>query len=129
MPRLMIGGCRWLSLFWEVVMRVMFLSASVGALVAYALASPAAAQSRFYSFERGIDRPGLDYRNAPSRGPADCSFACQAEGNTCRAWTYVRPGIQGPTGRCWFKTAAPAPTRNGCCTSGVRTSGFPQRID
>jgi hypothetical protein len=57
----------------------------------------------------------------------DCSFACQLS-NQCRAWTFVRPGIQGPSGRCFFKSPAPAATRNTCCTSGVRKGG-PVRID
>jgi len=110
-------------------MRAMFSLASMVVVVGSALASPAAAQSRFYSFEPNIDRPGRDYANAPSAGPKECSFTCQADGNRCRAWTYVRPGIQGPTGRCWLKDAFPVASRNGCCTSGVRTSGFAQRPD
>ena len=31
----------------------------------------------------------------------------------------VRPGIQGPSGRCWLKRAVPQKVTNGCCVSGV----------
>ena len=82
----------------------------------------AVAQSKFFTFERNIDRPGSDYSNLPSKSAVDCSFACQME-NRCRAWTFVRPGIQGPSGRCFFKDPAPRAMRNDCCTSGVRTVG------
>jgi hypothetical protein len=46
-----------------------------------------------------------------------CRSACLNE-RQCRAWTYVKPGHQGPTARCWLKTVAPAPQANSCCTSG-----------
>jgi len=87
----------------------------------------ATAQSRFFTFERNTDRPGIDYKRMPSRDAATCSFACQRE-NVCRAWTYVRPGVQGPSGFCWLKTAVPRAVASGCCTSGFRKQG-PVRID
>ena len=99
----------------------------LGLAIASSLPGYAAAQSRFFTFEKNIDRPGRDYSHAPSRGASDCSFACQAE-NRCRAWTYVRPGIQGPSGRCWLKSAVPGAVRNSCCTSGVR-KGAAKPID
>jgi hypothetical protein len=94
---------------------------------AFSLPSHAVAQSKFFTFEQNTDRPGRDYSNAPSEGASDCSFACQLE-NRCRAWTYVRPGVQGPSGRCWLKNAVPQALRNTCCTSGVR-KGAPVPID
>jgi hypothetical protein len=108
-------------------MRSILVLTALGLLPGPYLSDPAFAQSRFFTFEQNIDRPGRDFSNSPSRGAADCSFACQAE-NRCRAWTFVRPGIQGPSGRCWLKTAAPAAVRNSCCTSGIR-KGTPGRID
>jgi hypothetical protein len=86
---------------------------------AFGAPSPAAAQSKFFSFERNPDRPGRDYSNTASPGAVECSFACQAE-NRCRAWTFVKGGIQGPSGRCFFKDPAPPARRNNCCTSGLR---------
>ncbi len=70
-------------------------------------------------FEPGINRLGADYRSfsAPG-GPRDCQAACGGD-DQCRAWTYVREGIQGPSARCWLKESVPPPTRNDCCVSGV----------
>jgi len=71
--------------------------------------------------QNGIDRPGRDYKNfdlsAPD--PAACRKACEAEAQ-CRAWAYVKPGVQGPSARCWLKNAVPAPVKDSCCVSGVR---------
>ena len=82
----------------------------------------AAAQSRSFSYERGIDRPGHAYRVLETHNAADCSLACQAA-NSCRAWTYVKPGAPrraGAASRCWLKHVVPQAIRNDCCTSGVR---------
>ncbi len=108
-------------------MRPIYLLALFGLFIGFAVPDHAVAQSSFFTFERNIDRPGRDYRNSPSRGASDCSFACQFE-NQCRAWTYVRPGIQGRSGRCWLKNAVPGAVRNNCCISGVR-KGAPIRTD
>ena len=90
------------------------------ALLVLAFASgDATAQSRFLTFERNIDRPGFDYSNTPSLGAEDCSLACQLE-NRCRAFTFVKPGVQGPSARCYLKTAVPRARRSACCTSGFR---------
>ena len=64
------------------VMRRENLLASLACALAIALSVAAAAESsRFYTFERHTDRPGLDYSNAPSNSVQDCSFTCQADGN------------------------------------------------
>src|SRR5262245_60502988 len=52
----------------------------------------------------GFNMPGLDYANFK----ADTSFICRdsCEGDTrCQGWTWVRPGIQGPSGLCWLKSS------------------------
>ena len=71
--------------------------------------------------EPGIDRPGQDYRNFDLPRPEAnlCRQACSAERQQCRAWTYVAPGVQGPSARCWLKKSVPNPVTNACCTSGV----------
>jgi len=106
--------------------RVHLVSLLVFAIVS-SLPSHAVAQSKFFSFERDVDRPGSDFSNTASNSPEDCSFACQLQ-NHCRAWTFVRPGIQGPSGRCFFKDPAPRAVRNNCCTSGARL-GRPVPVD
>jgi hypothetical protein len=73
------------------------------------------------TIEFSIDRFGGDYRNfeMPSDPTgAACKAACENEGR-CRAWTYVRPGYQGPSARCYLKDRLRAPRRKPCCISGV----------
>ena len=48
-----------------------------------------------------------------------CRQAC-LEDERCRAYTYVKPGVQGPKARCYFKDPAPAATADACCVSGVK---------
>ena len=70
--------------------------------------------------ERKIDRPGNDYKNF-NLSVADsnqCRAACGTD-KQCEAWTYVNPGVQGPTARCWLKNGVPAARTSDCCTSGV----------
>ncbi|MBO0902362.1 PAN domain-containing protein [Jiella sonneratiae] len=73
------------------------------------------------SFEAGIDRPGGDYKNfdLPAADANLCGSACNGENALCRAWTFVRPGVQGPKPRCWLKNTVPPAAVNDCCTSGV----------
>jgi len=70
--------------------------------------------------ERKTDRPGNDYKNF-NLSVADfnqCRAACRSD-NQCQAWTYVNPGVQGPSARCWLKNAVPAAHASDCCTTGV----------
>ncbi|MET3596223.1 hypothetical protein ABID26_005640 [Mesorhizobium shonense] len=73
--------------------------------------------------ETGVDRPGHDYDRfdleATIAGFGPCKSACESDAN-CKAWTYVKAGIQGPKAICWLKSAVPLPTPNGCCVSGVK---------
>ncbi len=73
--------------------------------------------------EQDVDRPGGDYRNfaSPTPNPAVCQNACQSE-SQCRAWTYVKPGIQGAQAQCWLKSTVPPPRQSTCCISGVMSS-------
>ncbi len=49
---------------------------------------------------------------------------CQQVGQ-CRAFNYVRPGIQGPQAMCWLKSSVPPGTPDPCCVSGVKAAGLP----
>lgn len=71
--------------------------------------------------EPGMDRPGGDYRDfdLDAADPERCRAACR-EDDECRAYTYVAPGVQGTSARCWLKNPAPDPEPNECCTSGAR---------
>ncbi|WP_206057336.1 PAN domain-containing protein [Nitratireductor sp. XY-223] len=71
--------------------------------------------------EQGIDRPGQDYRNFEQAyaDPNICWAACTDE-SRCRAWTWVRPGVQGPRSVCWLKHSVPPARRSDCCVSGSK---------
>lgn len=72
------------------------------------------------NIEYGTDRPGMDYKKFNiADNPDVCRDHCLAEVN-CKAWTYVRPGHQGPSARCWLKSGVPAAKNAPCCVSGVK---------
>jgi hypothetical protein len=72
--------------------------------------------------DHGSDRPGGDIANSDlaSNDPALCSAQCAANGS-CQAWTYVKPGVQGPNARCWLKNSVPVAVASSCCASGVKS--------
>lgn len=75
----------------------------------------------YRGLERGINRPGFDFRHfdLPAPSPEMCREACYREPQ-CVAFTYVHPGIQAPAARCWLKNPAPEPVPDRCCISGVK---------
>ena len=67
-----------------------------------------------------LNLPGNDYRSFPtsSRSWLACRNTCRQE-RPCKAWSYVRSGIQGARAICWLKDSIPAPPKpNNCCVSG-----------
>jgi hypothetical protein len=71
--------------------------------------------------EPNIDRPGMNYTSFDLKKPKPkrCRKAC-AKDPKCKAYTYVKPGIQGPKARCWLKYGVPPPKNDPCCVSGVK---------
>ena len=71
--------------------------------------------------EEDFDRPGQDYKNFEIEDPNanTCEYFCTREAQ-CKAWTYVKPGVQGAKAKCWLKTGAPALIPNNCCISGLK---------
>lgn len=73
------------------------------------------------TYEAGTDRPGFDYKNFDLVSPRAivCQWQCQKDKVRCKAWTYVKPGVQGPNPRCWLKFVVPKPVKSNCCVSGI----------
>jgi PAN domain-containing protein len=71
--------------------------------------------------EQDVDRLGSDYQNFDLREPRYelCRDACANDAN-CKAYTYIKPGIQGLNARCWLKSGITDPVPSPCCVSGVK---------
>jgi 1-phosphatidylinositol phosphodiesterase len=79
------------------------------------------AEHGHHGLEHGVDRPGYDFQNfdLPAPRPHLCKEACERD-QGCAAFTYVNPGVQGPSARCWLKNSVPQAVPNACCVSGVK---------
>ncbi len=79
--------------------------------------------------EVDTDRPGMDYKSfdLPSSDPRMCESACKEDSKNCKAWTYVKPGVQGPKARCWLKSGVPRPIKNASCVSGIMKQFAPTK--
>jgi hypothetical protein len=73
--------------------------------------------------ESNVDRPGADLKSIELQQarPGLCRKACDEEAQ-CRAYTYVKPGVQGPRARCYLKSSVPPAVSNTCCISGVKAT-------
>ena len=67
----------------------------------------------------GTNLPGRDYANFSAPSAFVCRTSCGGE-SRCQAYTWVKPGIQGPTGHCWLKSSLPAIVKDQCCDSAPR---------
>jgi hypothetical protein len=67
----------------------------------------------------GTNLPSRDYANFSAPSAFVCRTSCGGE-SACQAYTWVKPGIQGPTGRCWLKSSLPAIVKDRCCDSAPR---------
>jgi hypothetical protein len=76
------------------------------------------------TFAVGTNLPGSDYRNVALNDnfPSTCRDLCQKEA-PCKAWTWVKPGVQNAKAMCWLKNAIPTPNADANTTSGVKVSG------
>ena len=82
---------------------------------------PAAVTAKMSEREHDRDRLGGDYTgfDANTDHIEDCETACKDD-TKCAAWTYVKPGVQGPHARCYLKSVVPAISDNTCCVSGTK---------
>jgi len=77
---------------------------------------------RSQTLEYDTDRPGMDYKSFRllKDESSDCRDACMSDFE-CRAFTYVKPGIQGINASCFLKYGVPSPKKSSCCISGVKS--------
>jgi len=71
----------------------------------------------FTQMQMDTDLLGGDYKGFDASTVEGCEAECKRDGN-CRAWTFVRAGVQGPQPRCYLKDVIPAASSNKCCVSG-----------
>ncbi len=71
------------------------------------------------SLEPNTDFPGSNLQSfdLPRADVTLCAAACKND-TACRAYTYVRPGVQAAQARCWLKKSVGEVTHNSCCASG-----------
>lgn len=71
--------------------------------------------------ETDVNRLGNDFRafDLAAADPDLCRAACDDDAR-CKAFTYVKPGLQGPSAKCWLKDQTPTARAEGCCVSGVK---------
>ncbi len=71
--------------------------------------------------ESATNRPGSDYASFWQDQDfwSVCQKACDADAR-CKAYTYVRAGVQGKQAHCWLKSTAPPAHGDACCVSGKK---------
>lgn len=90
----------------------------IAALIALFGAGAAIADGPY--IEQNTSRWGGDYARfeTTSNSSMECATACARDGR-CQAWTFARPGTEGPNGVCRLKETVPFAAANNCCESGV----------
>jgi hypothetical protein len=87
------------------------------------LAAPAFAQATF-DVRGNVCIDGGNYSNFTLDNTNDRHTTCQsrcAAAAHCKGYTYVRPGFQGPYGRCWLKVNVARTVNGPGCVSGFKT--------
>jgi hypothetical protein len=79
------------------------------------------AEARMSEREHDKDRFGGDYSSFDIKTDhiEDCEGTCKSDAK-CAAWTYVKPGFQGPRARCYLKNVVPEVSDKICCVSGKK---------
>jgi hypothetical protein len=79
-------------------------------------------KSAAFRIEVDVNRHGSDYRDyqmEAKAGPELCEKACADDGQ-CKAFTYVKAGVQGTGPHCWLKNTVPTAYPDNTCVSGVK---------
>jgi hypothetical protein len=75
------------------------------------------ASRSFTPMQVDTDLYGGDYKGFDGSTAGLCEAECKRDVK-CRAWTFVKAGVQGPQARCYLKDVVPAASSNSCCASG-----------
>jgi hypothetical protein len=75
--------------------------------------SPCPLQTSVTHIEQNTNFAGQDYAAPNTNSAMECGQWCASSawasaGQQCHAFTWVPPGVQGPTGMCWLKGGIPA---------------------
>jgi hypothetical protein len=72
-------------------------------------------------FQQGINLPGMDFKSQALRGndPEACQQLCNNNAG-CKAWTFVRGGVQSDRAMCQLKNGVPRAFRDANMVSGVK---------
>jgi hypothetical protein len=70
--------------------------------------------------EYDTNRPGSDIWGGVSdqANPNLCKDLCRKTAG-CKAYTWVKAGVQANKARCWLKNKVPPPVNDQCCVSGM----------
>gem|GEM_PF-2818285 len=81
----------------------------------------------FYQLEESTDRPGMNIRSFEIDELAPCKICedeCSKDPN-CKAFTYVKPGVQGKNAMCWLKYGVPEKRADTNCITAVKLQESP----
>jgi len=81
--------------------------------------------TRITSTEPNTNRFGGDYAGFPISQPRPlwCAYYCATD-SSCKAYTYVPPGVQGANAMCWLKNSVPGTSYAPGLISGVVDDGL-----
>jgi hypothetical protein len=89
---------------------------------------PTARRTMTMTMEENTNYFGKDYNDGrlprEDCGPECCRDACRKDPR-CKAYTWVKPGVQGPTARCWLKNAVPPKSTDHNTISGRKVVSEP----
>ena len=88
----------------------LFASATTLGLSPTAVAEP--------EFEADTLRFGVTYARLKVAAPSSCAASCGNDGQ-CLSWSYIKPGIWGPTAFCELKAAVGKPEHHPGAISGI----------
>lgn len=78
---------------------------------------------QYMTMEGNTNFYGRDYTHLNGLTMDECREACRKD-NRCKAYTWVKPGVQGPASFCWLKHSVPPKSRDTNCVSGLKLLAY-----